>query len=445
MATPTEAEAPAARAPSGEGGFSLSPASRNYALGLLLLVFIFNHIDRHILAILLQPIKEDLSLSDTQLGFLSGIAFAIFYSSLGIPVALWADRGNRRNIIALAIALWSAMTILCGLAANYLQLVLARIGVGIGEAGSNPPSHSLIADYFPSEQRGRALSVLSLGVPVGILFSFLAGGWINEFFGWRTAFLVAGIPGLLIAVLVRLTLRELPRGYADGVTVQTPAPPFPEVLRFLWRQRAFRHITAALSLNAIVIYGALQWIPAFLARSHDMTSSEIGTAIAIEAGILGGIGTYFSGVFADRWGTRDRRWYVWLPALSIVLALPCALGLYLWPGIWGALAFGAAMFFLGNMYLGPSFSMIQGLAKPQMRAVAASIMLFVANLIGLGLGPQFVGIASDLLRPEFGEDSLRYALVLLTFTSIWGAYHYHHASRTLRNDLLLSSAPASQP
>lgn len=176
-----------------------------------------------------------------------------------------------------------------------------------------------------------------------------------------------------------------------------------------------------------------------------MTSSEIGTAIAIEAGILGGIGTYFSGVFADRWGTRDRRWYVWLPGLSIVLALPCALGLYLWPGIWGALAFGAVMFFLGNMYLGPSFSMVQGLAKPQMRAVAASIMLFVANLIGLGLGPQFVGIMSDLLRPEFGEDSLRYALVLLTLTSIWGAYHFHHASRTLRDDLILAATPATRP
>ena len=282
-----------------------SPAVRNYALGVLVVVYTFNFIDRQILSILLEPIKQDLGLSDSALGMLTGFAFALFYATLGIPIARFADRSNRRNLIAWALAIWSAMTAVSGLAQNFWHLLLARIGVGVGEAGCSPPAHSMLADYFPTENRATALGIYSLGIPFGILFGFIAGGWLNEFFGWRVAFFIVGVPGLLLAILVRFTLREPPRGMAEGRVADEEQPTIMETFRFLWSKRAFRHMAVGGGLTAFVGYGVITWVPSFLIRSYGMSTGDVGTYLGLILGIPGGIGIALGGYLADRYGARD--------------------------------------------------------------------------------------------------------------------------------------------
>ncbi len=410
---------------------------RRYALGLLTSVYVSNYVDRQILSILLESIKHEFSVSDTQLGFLSGISFAIFYATLGIPIALWADRGNRRNIVALATVVFSVMTAVCGFAASFVQLALARIGVGIGEAGASPPSHAIVADLYRPHERATAMAIFALGVNLGILIGFLAGGWINEFFGWRAAFLVVGVPGLLLALLVRTTLREPPRGQSEGREgeASAAAPPLAAAFRTFLRVRSLRHIALGAALNSFVGYGAVAWVPAFLIRSFGMSTGDVGTALALIIGVVGGAGTFLGGYFADRLARRDVRWNVWLVAACVGGATPFAFGVYL-----AADAFWALVAFLvpaavGALYLGPSLAMVQGLVPLRMRTLASAVLLFVINIIGLGLGPQAVGILSDLLAPRFGEESLRYALLLAGLVNLWSALHFFLAGRTLTRDL----------
>ena len=257
----------------------VTEGQRRYTLAILLLIFTFSNIDRHILAVLLEPIKHDLNLSDTQLGFLSGLAFAVFYSTLGIPMAMWADRRGRKNVILLAIAVWSAMTVLCGVAANFVQLALARMGVSIGEAGSSPPSNSMIADLYPPERRATAMAIFSLGINIGIFAGFLIGGWINQLYGWRVAFYVVGVPGLVLAAIGWFTLREPPRGHADGLSgVPVVAPPLGAVFRHVWQTKSIRHIIAGASLSSFVGYGGVAWTASYLIRNHGMTTGEAGSA-----------------------------------------------------------------------------------------------------------------------------------------------------------------------
>ena len=316
--------------PTSTTALGITAAYRRYALIILLLVFASSHVDRQILAILLEPIKHDLVLSDTQLGFLSGIAFALFYATLGIPIAMWADRSNRRNIIALALATWSGMTVLCGMAANFSQLALARIGVGVGEAGSSPPSHSMIADMYQPAERGTAMGVFASGANLGLLLGFLVGGWVNQWYGWRVAFYVVGVPGLVLAVIVRLTLREPPRGYAEGLKPsQQAAPRLGEVIRFMLSPPSLRHLLAGASLTAFVGYGVILWLPAFLARLHGMTSGAIGTLLALFLGLIGGLGTYGGGLLADRLARRDVRWNVWMVGIATLLMVPFGFVTYL--------------------------------------------------------------------------------------------------------------------
>ncbi|MEQ9449393.1 MAG: MFS transporter [Rhodospirillaceae bacterium] len=300
--------------------------NRGYALGLLLLLYLSNYLDRQILAILLEPIKLDLGLSDAQLGFLSGIAFAIFFATLGIPIAMWADRTSRRNVVVVALAAWSGMTMLCGFAVNFWQLVLARIGVAVGEAGGAPPAHSMISDLYAPHERATAMAVYSLGAPFGIFCGFLIGGWVNVENGWRAAFFVVGAPGLLLALVIRFTLREPRRGAADGLQDTAPAPPLAEVLRFIWGQRSLVHMLAAATLTALAGYGAIIWQPVFLIRSFGLETDEVGLALALIIGIGGSIGTYFGGLMADRLGQRDARWYVWVIAGAAVLSAPFLAG-----------------------------------------------------------------------------------------------------------------------
>jgi MFS family permease len=413
-----------------------APGAARYALGLLLVVYVVNFLDRTILAMLLEPIKREFQVSDTYLGFLSGIAFAAFYTLMGLPIARFADRGSRRNIIALALVVWSGMTMLTGFARSFAQLALCRVGVGIGEAGCSPPAHSLISDYFPADRRGTAFSIYALGIPIGGGLGFLAGGWLNEFFDWRTAFILAGVPGIVLGLVVRLTLREPPRGTFDALATPGEQEPIRAVLGFMAGLRSFRHMAIGAALHAFYGYGASAFIGAFFMRSHGIESGELGTWLAI-LGFTGGVaGTYLGGYLADRLGVRDPRWYMWVPALATVAYIPFAFLLYLWPDGRVALMLWLPGAFLGGMYLGPTFAMTQSLVRPAMRAMASAILLFVINLIGLGLGPQGVGILSDLLAATSGSESLRYALLIVVVSfAAWSVLHYGLAARSLQADL----------
>lgn len=412
-----------------------SPAARQYALSVLVVVYTFNFIDRQILSILIQPIKEDLGLSDSQLGLLAGFAFALFYATLGIPIARFADRSNRRNLIALALAVWSGMTALSGLAQNFWHLLVARIGVGVGEAGCSPPAHSMIADYFPVNRRSTALGVYSLGIPVGIMFGFFAGGWMNEFFGWRMAFFVVGVPGLLLAVLVRFTVREPERGMSDGRKITGVQPGMVQTFKYLWQKRAFRHLAFGGALTAFVGYSVITWVPAFLIRSHGMGTGEVGTWLGLILGIPGGIGIALGGWLADRFGARDPRWYLWIVTVSLLAALPFGIGVYLAPSAALALLLLVVPVAIGNFYQATTFAQTQGLVTLRMRAVAAAVLLFILNIIGLGLGPSVTGWLSDELRPRFGDESLRWALLISTLVNVWAAWHYYLAGKYLKADL----------
>jgi MFS family permease len=412
-----------------------SEATRRYALGVLIVVYTFNFIDRQILSILMEPIKQDLGLSDTQLGLLSGFAFAAFYATLGIPIARYADRGNRRNLIALSLAVWSGMTALSGIVQNFWQLLIARIGVGVGEAGCSPSAHSMIADYYPAERRATALGLYSLGIPFGILFGFLAGGWLNQLFGWRVAFFVVGIPGLILAIVMRMTVKEPPRGMAEGRVPAGTQPGILETFRYIWAKRAFRHLALGGGLTAFVGYGVTSWMPSFLMRSHGMETGEIGTWLGLILGIPGGIGIVAGGWLADRLGARDQRWYMWVVAVAILISVPFSVAVYLAPTATLALLFLIIPVALGNFYQATTFSQTQGLSTLRMRAVAAAVLLFILNMIGLGLGPQIVGIISDVLQPRFAQDSLRYSLLICAFVNLWAAWHYYVAGRYLKADL----------
>lgn len=417
---------------------SRAHAGSHFALALLVVVYTFNFIDRQILSILIEPIKLELGLNDTQMGLLTGFAFALFYATLGIPIARYADRANRRNLIAAALGVWSIMTAVSGLAGNFWHLLIARIGVGVGEAGCSPPAHSIIADYFPAEKRATALGIYSLGIPVGIMFGLFAGGWINEYFGWRIAFFVVGIPGLVLAVIVRFTMREPERGMAEGRVAAAAQPSVPETLTYLWKKPSFRHLAFAAALTAFVGYGVVTWVPAFLIRSFGMGTGEIGTWFGLILGIPGGIGIAFGGYLADRFGAKDTRWFLWTTAVALLLATPFNLMAYLGATSFITLFAMVIPVMLGNFYQATTFSQTQGLVELRMRAVAAGILLFIINIIGLGLGPLAVGMLADLLEPTYGQEALRYSLLAFSIVNIWAAYHYFIAGKHLKQDLVIS-------
>ncbi len=422
---------------------AFTPAYRWYALALMVVVYVFNFIDRSILGILVQPIKEDLGASDTMMGFLGGVVFAVFYTFLGIPIARLADTGIRRNVLAVCLALWSGATALCGMAQNFIQLALARVGVAVGEAGGSPPIHSMISDMFPPSQRGTALSIYALGIPIGTMLGNLGGGWISEAFDWRTAFIVVGLPGVFLALVVRFTLREPPRGASEGraETSADAAPPVKEVLRYLWARRSFVFVALGCATHAFVTYGAGYWIAAMFNRSHGWTTGEMGTTLFL-LGIPGILGTFLGGYLADRLGARDMRWYTWLPAIAIISYIPFSAMSYLHADPIVALWAMVIPNLLGGFFLGPAFAVTQGLVGLRMRAMASSILLFVLNLIGLGLGPQMVGVISDVLNntTTLGTDALRWSLTTCLTMNVVSAALFWMAGRTLRADLKSSQA-----
>ena len=418
-----------------------SARARYYALGLLTVVYTFNFVDRQLLSILQESIKADLLLSDQQLGLLTGFAFALFYTLAGIPIARYADRNNRRNVVAIAIALWSFMTAISGLVQNYLQLLLARIGVGVGEAGGSPPAHSMISDIFPPERRASALAFYSMGINFGILFGFLAGGWLNEFFDWRVAFFVVGAPGIVVALFVRYTLREPIRGLMEDRQDVATDTPFPEVLKLLWSRLSFRHLAIGGALNAFAGYSSSNWTASFMIRSHDMSTGELGTWLALIMGVGGAIGVFWGSYIAERLAKFDVRWYMWMPTITGMICVPFMIATYVVEGAYTALIVSIVPGILFNVYLGNSLAMTHALVGLRMRAVASAILFFLINLIGMGLGPWGVGLLSDMLSAELGNESLRYAMLYLLPAAMgWSAVHFLLASRTLQKDLV--AAPA---
>ena len=407
-----------------------------YALGILTIVYSINFIDRQLLSILQESIKADLVLSDAQLGLLTGFAFAVFYTFAGLPIASLADRSNRRNIVAISLTIWSGMTAISGLAQNYWQLLAARVGVGIGEAGGSPPSHSMISDIFPPEKRASAIGFYSTGISIGILFGFLFGGWLNEFFGWRVAFFVVGIPGVLLALVLYLTVPEPVRGLAENKASSGENPSMMTVFKVLLSRRSFLFMALGAAMNAFAGYSTANWVASFMIRTHQMPTGELGTWLALIIGLGGAIGVFGSGVLADNLGKKDKRWYMWVPVYAAAISVPFQIATYWVDGPYAALMCMTIPSILANAYLGATIASVHGMVGLRMRAVSSALLFFILNIIGLGMGPTTVGLVSDSLVDQHDVDSLRYAMMYIVPSSMFisGAL-YVLASRYIREDL----------
>lgn len=398
----------------------------HYTLAVLLFVYTMSFIDRQIMGILIPPIKQEFQVSDTAMGLLSGLTFALFYSVLAIPFGRYADRANRRNVVAYCCAAWSAMTALCGLATGYWSLALARVGVAVGEAGGTAPSLSMIADHYPPERRGRAMGVYWLGPQLGILFGLTLGGWIAQHHGWRSAFLWMAAPGILAAVLLRLTAVEPRRGAWESASalVSAPVEPLREVVRGLWTSKAFVRIMLAGLLMGFTGYGIGIWTPSFLVRSHGMTLQGAGAVMGLVGGTAAALGALLSGWLCDTLSRRDPRWRIGVPLLGCLLSVPTGLGFFLMPAgaVWHlcslvvphAVGFYLLFGVTAVWWTAPVYAVLAELIAPHRRATALSIFGLGLTMIGGGLGPLLVGLLSDLLVTWYGSEALRMALAITT-------------------------------
>lgn len=406
-----------------------------YVLGLMFSVNTVNFIDRQIVGILQEDIRKDLALSDSQLGFLS-MGFSMFYVIAGFPIAWFADRGNRRNIIAYGIAAFSFMTAACGAAQNFIQLAITRFGVGVGEAAAGPAGGSLLSDYFPPERRAGAFAINACAVHFGIFAGFALGGWVAEAYGWRMAFLVAGVPGIAIATLIRLTMREPERGAMDSAPVTVDQPSISEIARTLWSKRSLRHLAVANMATVMAGASFFAWGPSYLIRYHGMEKAEVGLWMGVLTGVSGLAGTLSAGFLTDRLAGLSPRVYFWIPAGSALLCIIPAIGFCLWPNGDGAILFIAPFVFFSGMYLGPVYAIAQTLIPARMRALSSAVLNSFTMLVGAGVGPQVVGIASDAFRPAYGDRSVGIALLGISlFVFVWGATHYLLGARYVRTDL----------
>lgn len=410
---------------------TVTPGYRTYVLVILTLVYVVNYLDRQILGILMPQIQKEFALTDADLGLLGGTAFAVLYATLGVPLAIIADRVNRRNVVAASLAVFSFMTFISGYAMSFIHLLLARFGTGIGEAGTGPSINSMISDLYPPEKRASALSFYSAGLNIGLFVGFFGGGWIAQHYGWRNALIAAGIPGLILAVLLMMTVAEPKRGLADKMVDDQATPSVWAVAAYLWNLKSIRWLAIATSLSSFGGYAGIFLIPKFLIVSHHMTLVQVSIALALLTGIPGAIGTYLAGVFADRYGKTDIRWYLYIPIIATFLSVSFAPIFYLSQSTPITLAAAIIPVMMGATYVGPGFAMTQGLVPLRMRAQSVAILLFVLNIIGLGLGPLTIGYISDLLKPTYGDDSLRYALMFSIVTGLMGAFCYWRSSRFL--------------
>ncbi|MEM9878568.1 MAG: MFS transporter [Pseudomonadota bacterium] len=396
-----------------------------YTLWLLMAVYTFSILDRQIISILAEDIKADLGLSDTQLGLLTGLAFALFYATLGIPIARLAERRSRTLIIAVCLTLWSVMTVAAGMARSFAHLALARIGVGVGEAGAMPASHSLIADRFAPEERSSAMAVFQLGVPAGVLFGFLIGGWVNAWLGWRETLIVVGVPGIVLAAIVYLTVKEPARRTAAALESTFFAD-----LKRLWSIPTYRYLTAASTFASMGGYAVLSWTPPLLLREYELTTAVVGTALALLNGIIGGLGTFGGGALGDRAARRDPKGPFKVAALATVLSGPLFLMAFLATSYVMTLVFLGCAFLFYLSWMGPHWAMVQSVAPQGTRATASAFILFILNLVGLGLGPLGIGIISDAFAAAGLDAPLRSAMIVGTITFPLSALFFYLAGRS---------------
>ncbi len=402
---------------------------RYYVLAILTLTYTFSIMDRQIVAILVEDLRAEFSLSDAQLGILSGLAFALFYATLGIPIARLADRHNRVKIVSIAVAVWSAMTALCGAAGNFVQLFLARVGVGIGEAGGIPPSHSVITDYFGQSQRGMALSIYSMGTSIGGFLGLVIGGYVAQHYGWRAAFLVLGIPGIFLALLMWLTVKEPKRGMFDAKPSSAQSEPlgFLAAASELGKNRVLTRIVAGHILAIFVGYSLFGWLPALFMRKFELGQADVGLIIGLIISGGGIPGLIVGGYIGDKLGTKDLRWRARIPMISLLAATPLLLlGMLANSVVLASIFFGLGVF-LYKIHWGPHLALVQEVVAPELRAQAAAYAMFFANMLGLGLGPVLIGFISDLARPQYGEDSLAVALMISLSAFVLGAIAYWRA------------------
>lgn len=407
-------------------------------LWLLLVVYIFNFLDRQIVNILAEPIRRDLGLSDTQIGLMTGIAFALFYTVLGLPIARFADRPgtDRGRLITISLATWSAMTALCGLAQNFGQLLLARIGVGVGEAGCTPAAHSLIADSVPAERRASALAFYALGIPIGSLLGMLIGGLLADTIGWRKAFLFVGAPGLLLALVTIVFLRDPRRSRVlEAKSSTAPVLSMGAAVESLLLSRTYVLLLAAGSAASFLSYGKGTWTTIFFQRTHGLSASEVGFWFGVGGGIAGIAGTFLGGWLADRYGKTNRRHVMTAPAIGMAIAAPMAYAAYFMTDWRLALLLLLIPTLLNSLYYGPTYSSAQGLVPLQARAMASAALLFCQNLIGLGLGPLFFGMFSDWFKPMAGEESVRWVLYGAAWLGLVPAFFFWRCSLRLNDDL----------
>lgn len=426
----------------------VSSTYRNYVMVLLLAIYILNFLDRQVVNILAEPIKNDLNLADWQIGLMGGLAFALLYTILGVPIALLAERKNRSVIISVAIAVWSACTAACGLAQNFAQLVLARVGVGVGEAGATPPSHSLIVDYAPKEKRSSALAFYGMGAPLGGLLGMAFGGMVADAYGWRMAFFLAGAPGILFALLAYFTLKDprytgvVPKPTAESrVTIR-------ETLTVLWAKPAFFYTIGGVTIKAFISIGYALFLASFFLRNHGEEVASFAAALGLESigflgltiglmsGFFGAVGMWLGGQLSDRFATKDPRRNMYICIVAALAFIPPFTVAMLADTLTVSLIALAVTSLLSNLHYGPAISSMLSIAPSNMRAPASAIQLFIANLIGLGLGPLAVGALSDALAVSYGAaEGLRWALVIASSLGVFAGLSFWMASRTLREDL----------
>ncbi len=424
---------------------------RRWALTVLIVVYVFNYIDRQVLSILQEDIKRDLKLSDTELSLLIGLSFVAIYCTFGIPAARIADRGNRKGVVAASLAVWSGFTMLCGAAGNFWTMFLMRFGVGLGEAGGSPPAHAMISDLYEAEKRGRALAIYSCGLYIGTLLGFALGGVLADAFDWRVAFVVVGAPGVIFAVLVWSTVREPLRGLS-GAMSQGPEITFKQSFARLWALPSFQRYSLAAGAGLFITYGLGNFMPSFLQRTYhhawampdlqlalgfckntvangvndcvDMSRGELGILYGVVAGIGGAIGTLLGGYMADKRGEKDARWFLWIPMWGKLIGGPLFVASMLAPTPELSLAFYFPAIGTAAMYLGPSIAITHRLVPPEMRAMSSAVFFYIINMVGLGLGPTMIGIISDALNPTLGENSLQWGMIaavaaMYPFSILW--------------------------
>jgi len=410
-----------------------SSVYRYYVLVLLALTYAFSFMDRQIVSILMEDISTEFNLNDTELGLLSGLAFAFLYGVLGVPIARLADKYNRMKIITLSLTIWSGVTVLCGMVNNFWQLLLGRIGVGIGEAGGTAPSHSVISDYFHANERSLAISIFSAGTSIGAMAGLVLGGYVAENHGWRMAFIVAGLPGILLAALIYFTAKEPVRGIMEtkAKRSKTQDRNFWETLVILWNNKVYRYVNIAHVLGVFAVYAILIWTPTLILRNFEITKTETGALVGTMVLLAGAPGLIFGGFLADFLGKRDFRWQAWLPCAVVLLVLPFALIGFWSESKWVTFTCIGLGYFFYQMSHATGLAVVQSVVAPNHRAQAAAFVFLFSNIIGLGLGPLMVGIVSDLTAASFDQRSLSVALSLAMIVLLGAALFYYLTGKAM--------------